>query len=74
MLTRVGEWSLCVALNIPLGKLEHIAIDLLCLTGKAECLQEHAESINELSVTEVDHVHEGMHSRNVDFVTGGDQR
>lgn len=73
MLTCVGKWGLCVALNISLGELEHKAIDLLCLAGQAERLQEYAESINESSVTEVDHVHKGMHSRNVDFVTGRDQ-
>ena len=72
MLTCVGKWGLCVALNISLGKLEHIAIYLLCLTRKAERLQEYAESTNELGVTEVDHVHKGMHSCNIDFVTGGD--
>lgn len=72
MLTCVGKRGLCVALNISLGKLEHIAIDFLCLAGKTECLQEYAESINERSVTEVDHVHKGMHSCNIDFVTGGD--
>lgn len=74
MLTCVGKWGLCVSLNISLGELKHIAIDLLCLAGKAECLQEHAKSVDEGSITEVDHVHKGMHSRNVDFVTSGDQQ
>jgi hypothetical protein len=73
MLTCIGKWGLCVSLNISLSKLEHIAIDLLCLPGKAERLQEHAEGINERNVTEVDHINKGMHSRNVDFVTGGNQ-
>jgi hypothetical protein len=74
VLTCIGKWGLCVALNISLSELKHIAIDLLCLPGKTEGLQEHAESINKRNVTEVDQVNKGMHGRNVDFVTGGYQR
>jgi hypothetical protein len=74
VLTCIGKWGLCVALNVSLSKLEHIAIDLLRLSREAECLQEHTESINEPNVAEVDHVNEGMHSRNVYFITGRDQR
>jgi hypothetical protein len=73
-LTCVSERGLRVPLNISLSKLEHVAVNLLRLSGKTECLQERAESINEPDVTEVDHVNKGMHRCNVDVVADGDQR
>jgi len=66
--------GVCVLPSISLGKLKLVTVNLLRLPGKTECLQERAERINEPSVTKVDHVNKGMHRRNVDLVTNGDQR
>ena len=60
----IGKGSL-VALRVPLGKLEHEPVNLLCFAWQPERLKEASQSRCQWHVAEIHQIHKGMHRSNV---------
>ena len=60
----IGKGSL-VALRVPLGKLEHEPVNLLCLAWQSKRLKEPPQSRGQWHIAEIHQIHKGMHRSNV---------